>query len=133
MNIYYKAAKLTTGELLAFKTEQEITSKYLNESRYIDIQHPVAFYSFRFLEDGKLNEVVGMQPWVPITHDEHYPLAVRSIITIADMDARAIASYEQYISNDMEETELDYNEGEEMEEMEEEIIMLGELDPNTLH
>jgi len=89
MNTYYKAAKLTTGELLAFTTEQEITSRQLNELRYIDIQNPVAFYSFRFLEDGKLNEVVGMQPWVPITHDEHYPLAVQSIVTIADLDARA--------------------------------------------
>jgi hypothetical protein len=132
MNTYYKAAKLTTGELLAFTTEQEITSRQLNELRYIDIQNPVAFYSFRFLEDGKLNEVVGMQPWVPITHDEHYPLAVQSIVTIADLDARAIASYEQYISGDgdPEQIEMDYAEGEDIEE---ELLMIGEFDTKILH
>lgn len=133
MTTYYKAAKLTTGEMLAFKTEEEITSRYLNDCRYIDIQNPVAFYSFRFLEDGKLNEVVGMQPWVPITQDENYPLAVQSIVTIADLEPRAIASYEQYISTRIdEEIELDQGDAEE-EEFEEELLMIGELDTKTLH
>jgi hypothetical protein len=132
MTTYYKAAKLTTGELLAFTTEEEITSRALNEQRYIDIQNPVSFYSFRFLEDGRLGEVVGMQPWVPITLDERYPLAVQSIITIANMEPRAIASYEQFLSNGedggLEEIDVSDDEG-----MDEEMFMLGELDPKSLH
>jgi hypothetical protein len=132
MNTYYKAVKLTTGELLAFKTDEDITGRQLNDQRYINIQDPVSFYSFRFLEDGRLGEVVGMQPWVPITLDEKYPLAVHSIVTIANMEPRAIASYEQFLSNGeeggLEEIDVSDDEG-----MDEEMFMLGELDPKTLH
>ncbi len=132
MTTYYKAARLTTGELLAFTTEEEITSRALSEQRYIDILNPVSFYSFRFLEDGRLGEVVGMQPWVPITLDEKYPLAVQSIITIANLEPRAIASYEQFLSNGeeggLEEIDVSDDEG-----MDEEMFMLGELDPKSLH
>lgn len=130
----YKAAKLVTGELLAFTTDQEITSSILNKQKYIDIINPVAFYSFRFLEDGRLSEVVGMQPWVPIAprEEEIYPLSVQSIVTITDMDPRAIISYEEYISRSSEEAEPEeLNEAEE--EFDEEVFNMDELIPKTYH
>jgi hypothetical protein len=131
----YKAAKLVTGELVAFTTDQEITSNVLNAQKYIDIVNPVAFYSFRFLEDGKLSEVVGMQPWVPIapsvTTEEVYPLSVQSIVTITDMDPRAIISYEEYISRQSEDEDMEY--GEEEEEFDEEVFNVDEQISKLYH
>lgn len=132
----YKAAKLITGELVAFTTDQEITSNVLNAQKYIDIVNPVAFYSFRFLEDGKLSEVVGMQPWVPIaptaTTEEVYPLSVQSIVTITDMDPRAIISYEEYISRQSEAEDMEYGEEEE-EEFDEEVFNVDEQISKLYH
>jgi hypothetical protein len=131
----YKAAKLVTGEMVAFTTAQEVNSNVLNKQKYIDIQNPVSFYSFRFLEDGRLSEVVGMQPWVPIatTDNETYPLLVQSIITITDMDPRAIVSYEEYISrqSDPETTADEYDAMEE--EYEEDIINMEDMIPKVYH
>lgn len=129
----YKAAKLVTGEMLAFTTDQEITSTVLNKQRYIDIMNPVAFYSFRFLEDGKLSEVVGMQPWIPIApgEEEIYPLSVQSIVTITDMDPRAIVSYEEYISRQHEPDDTDYSDEEE--EFDEEVYNVDEQITKLYH
>jgi hypothetical protein len=129
----YKAAKLITGELVAFTTDQEITSSMLNKQKYIDIANPVSFYSFRFLEDGKLSEVVGMQPWVPIatTDSDIYPLSVQSIITITDMDPRAIISYEEYISRQNEAEDMEY--GDEEEEFDEEVFNIDEQITKVYH
>ena len=130
----YKAAKLVTGELVAFTTDQEITSTVLNKQRYIDIINPVAFYSFRFLEDGKLSEVVGMQPWVPIAtaEEEIYPLSVQSIVTITDMDPRAIISYEEYISRQSDPEDMEYGEEGE-EEFDEEVYNVDEQITKLYH
>jgi hypothetical protein len=132
----YKTAKLVTGELVAFTTDQEITSNVLNAQKYIDIVNPVAFYSFRFLEDGKLSEVVGMQPWVPIapsvTTEEVYLLSVQSIVTITDMDPRAIISYEEYISRQSEPEDMEYGEEEE-EEFDEEVYNVDEQITKLYH
>ena len=126
---YFNAAKLATGELVAFTTDIEIGAKVLQTREYIDIANPVVFYSHRFVEDGRLAEVIGMQPWIPISAAESFPLQVKSIVTISELDAKAATSYMEYL-NRMNDT--DYLDSmEDTEDILEDEMDLLEM--NTEH
>ena len=127
---YFNAAKLATGELVAFTTDIEIGSKVLQSRDYIEIANPVVFYSHRFVEDGRLAEVIGMQPWIPISNSESFPLLVKSIVTISELDDKAATSYKEYLNRMNEDDYLASMDDGEEDMLDEELDL---LEMNTEH
>ncbi len=122
----YKSIKLISGETLACGldlTDDEFSSALLTET-FVPVFKPVSFYSVKFNDDGEVSEVVGIQPWIPISKDEYQKLAVSAIIGLADLDDKAVAGYQDFWNVFEErEKELDLEDQEFLEASDEADIM----------
>jgi hypothetical protein len=99
----YKAIKLKTGELIACTSEKDITTRSLNENRFITVHNPVMFNSFKFVDDeGELVETISMTPLIPVSEDTEYDISTDSIMSVASIRAHAVERYTAFLDHMME-------------------------------
>jgi hypothetical protein len=99
----YKAIKLKTGELIACSSEKDITTRSLNENRFITVHNPVMFNSFKFVdEDGELVETISMMPLIPVSEDTEYDISTDCIMSVASIRAHAVDRYTAFLDHMME-------------------------------
>ena len=99
----YKAIKLKTGELIACSSEKDITTRSLNENRFITVHNPVMFNSFKFVDDeGELVETISMMPLIPVSEDTEYDISTDCIMSVASIRAHAVDRYTAFLDHMME-------------------------------
>lgn len=95
----YYSLRLKTGEMLACCSEFGIDTGVLENQRWITVDHPVMFDSFKFpdYETGQVIETVSMMPYIPISDDTAYAISTDAIITVSSLRASAADRYKKYL------------------------------------
>jgi hypothetical protein len=106
--IYYKALKLKNGELMACSTDQDITTQDVVLSRFITVNNPVVFNSFKYMDnEGELVETISMMPMIPIGDTEKLEISADHIFSISTMLPGAAMRYETFLEHLQEQRQDD--------------------------
>jgi hypothetical protein len=127
----YKGIKLISGELVAcgIDVDEAGFEQALESETFITVNMPVSFYSVKFNEDGQVSEVVGIQPWIPISKAPDQKLAASAIIGLSEMDDKAIDGYKDFwTAYEERDMELDL-EDMDMADLEDEADI---MEPSTV-
>ena len=106
--IYYKAVKLKNGELMACSTDHDITTQDVVLSKFITVNNPVVFNSFKYMDDeGELVETISMMPMMPIGDTEKIEISADHIFSITAMLPGAAMRYETFLDHLQEQRQDD--------------------------
>lgn len=98
--IYYKALKLKNGELMACSTDQDITTQDVVISKFITVNNPVVFNSFKYLDnEGELVETISMMPMIPIGDTDKLQISADHIFSVSTMSPGAAMRYETFLEH----------------------------------
>jgi hypothetical protein len=137
--IYYKALKLKNGELMACSTDNDLTTQDVMASKFITVNNPVVFNSFKYLDsDGELVETISMMPMLPIGDTEKVELNADHIFSITAMLPAAAIRYESFLEHFQEQRQEDeqqaiVDEAQFTEEDEELLQALQEFKHKMVH
>jgi hypothetical protein len=140
--IHYKAIKLKSGELMACSSEWDFSTKDVLKNKTVKVDNPVIFQSFKFVDgDGELVETISMMPMIPISDHTTVEIAADHVFSVTEMRPQAAEKYTMFLERLQEQLlpELDlqaqaeYDEYNEEEEYDENVIDMTKYNPRILH
>ena len=93
---------------MACSTDQDITTQDVVLSRFITVNNPVVFNSFKYMDnEGELVETISMMPMIPIGDTEKLEISADHIFSISTMLPGAAMRYETFLEHLQEQRQDD--------------------------
>lgn len=126
---------------MACSTDQDITTQDVVLNKFITVNNPVVFNSFKYLDDeGELVETISMMPMIPIGETEKLQISADHIFSVSTMLPGAAMRYETFLEHLQEQTQDDeqdlqaaVDEAQGTEDVEEVLQALQDYKTKMLH
>ena len=127
---------------MACSSEWDFSTKDVLKNKTVKVDNPVISQSFKFVDgDGELVETISMMPMVPISDHTTVEIAADHVFSVTEMRPQAAEKYAMFLERLQEQLlpELDvqaqaeYDEYNEEEEYDENVIDMTKYNPRILH
>lgn len=127
---------------MACSSEWDFSTKDVLKNKTVKVDNPVIFQSFKFVDgDGELVETISMMPMIPISDHTTVEIAADHVFSVTEMRPQAAEKYTMFLERLQEQLlpELDlqaqaeYDEYNEEEEYDENVIDMTKYNPRILH
>ena len=97
---------------MACSTDHDITTQDITVSKFITVNNPVVFNSFKYMDnEGELVETISMMPMIPLGNTEKIDISADHIFSISTMLPGAAMRYESFLEHlQSQDEEQDYGE-----------------------
>lgn len=122
-NLYYRYVKLTTGDCLVCKTEDEY--KNVHDLKTIKLIDPVVLTPFRLPKEEVMIESYIMYPWFSFSEDSEYTISTQQVVFCVSIKEKLKDNYLAFLDQRKEQAtalETEPTTDEEVNEITEEMI-----------